>query len=90
MKLQVDVTLTAVELADAFCEMGDEQQAQFFIEVARIADGWPPGIMPRGWQWREVGKHLRNCSCSSESARALVREIADGMAERPAFTGRAA
>jgi hypothetical protein len=39
VKLEVDLHLTPAQLAEAFCAMGDEQQAQFFTEVLEIASG---------------------------------------------------
>lgn len=78
MKLTVDLQLTPAQLAEAFCEMDDEQQAQVFIEAARIArETWeqPATFL----QWREVGKHLATCACSTDDARDLVRDIAGGM-----------
>jgi hypothetical protein len=76
MKLTLTIKLTPAQLAEAFCEMDDEDQAQVFIEAARIARGWdaPPAV-----QWSRVGGHLRTCSCSSADARALVRGLADGL-----------
>lgn len=73
MKLAVDWKPSPAELAAAFCEMDDERQAQFFIDVARIATLWDgdPGI-----QWMRVGRHLRDCACSTDNARDMVREIA--------------
>ena len=37
----IDVEITPKELAAAFCEMLDDQQAEFFAEVWQIARGWP-------------------------------------------------
>lgn len=65
--------LTALEIAEAFCELDDEQQAQFFIEAARIAEGWPTS--PRVLQWYSIGRHLKTCSCSTWEAREMVGEI---------------
>lgn len=89
MKLEINIGLTPTQLAEAFCDLNDEQQAQFFIEAARIArETWeqPATFL----QWREVGRHLAACSCSTDDARELVRDIADGMSEPPRTTARAA
>lgn len=77
MKLTVDVALTPAQLAEAFCDMNDEDQAQFFIEVAALAEKWPDRS---GMQWILVGRHLRECGCSTDQARELVRTIVEGMA----------
>lgn len=66
--------LTPLEIAQAFAELGDDGQAQVLIEVARI-DKWKYTEV----HWCVVGRHLRMCSCSTDEARALVRNIAKGM-----------
>jgi hypothetical protein len=77
VKLTLDFKPTPAQIAEAFCEMNDEQQAQFFIEVARIGASWetPGNVM----QWFSVGRHLRDCACSTDQARELVRDIAYGV-----------
>ncbi len=71
----VDLLLSPAQLAALFCELNDEDQAQFFIEAARIGLTWLDG----GYQWHLVGKHLRTCSCSDDDARSLVKDVYDGM-----------
>lgn len=82
MKVSVNVQLTPRELAEFFCSMDDEKQAQFFIEAASIAAKWETNEQGLGadWQWYSVGRHLRTCSCSTEEARDLVKSIADAAA----------
>ena len=75
-RLSVEATVTPAELAEMFCAGDDEEQAQFFIEVARIAATWVPN---NSMQWFYVGRHLRNCACSTEAARDIVREIAQAI-----------
>ena len=70
------VELTPAELAEIFAEYMDEEQAQFFIEVARIAKMWTDTNMD---QWYAVGAHLRTCVCSSPEARDMIRSIANGV-----------
>jgi hypothetical protein len=80
--VKVEITnLTPQQLAECFCEMYDEEQAQFFIEVAAIAKTWEEGRSPCLWvdQWELVGKHLRTCSCSTDEARDLVISLARGV-----------
>jgi hypothetical protein len=76
MKVSIDIDLTPEQLAQVFCSWDDERQAQFFIECARISSGWDSGI---GMQWFSVGRHLRNCACSTEEARDMVTEIAEAI-----------
>lgn len=78
MKTTVDIDLTPRQLAEAFAELMDEAQAQFFIEVAAIAQGWDG---PAGYQWALVGGHLATCACSTQAARDMVRDLADGIAD---------
>jgi hypothetical protein len=70
------VELTPLDVAEQFAEMSDEEQAQVFIEVARIARTWMGTNMD---QWYAVGGHLRTCSCSTPEARDMVRRIAEGV-----------
>ena len=71
----IELALTPKEAAEAFCNWNDEDQAQFFIEVAKLAEEWP-GIS--GMQWFLVGRHLLQCTCSTDDARELVKAIAQG------------
>ena len=76
-KLEVDVTLTPDHIAALFCDMDDDAQARFFVECARLATAtFKTGNY---WQWAEVGKHLRDCECSTLEARDMVNAIAEGM-----------
>ena len=75
MRLAVDVKLTPVQIAEAFCDLDDESQAQFFIEAARIMSTWPEPAA-RVMQAHAIGRHLRDCPCSTYEARALVSDIA--------------
>lgn len=80
MKLEIKLNLTPAQIAEAFAELDDEKQAQVFIEVARIAATWEGTTFD---QWFAVGKHLRDCECSSDEARDLVRRIAEGSLADP-------
>ncbi len=79
MKLSVDLKLTPEQLAEAFCDLNDEQQAQFFIEAARIGETWPTKHGGASVQWYKIGKHLQTCECSTDDARSMVRDIHDGV-----------
>jgi hypothetical protein len=71
--VEVEVPVDPKGLAEMFCGMDDEKQAQFFIEAAAIASKWEHGS---GMQWYLVGRHLKNCGCSTIEARDMVQEIA--------------
>lgn len=74
-EITIDVVLTPQQIAAAFAGLSDDDQAQVFIEVARLAAEWPPGNLD---QWYAVGRHLATCKCSTDEARVLVQRIADG------------
>lgn len=73
----VDVELDADDLAKAFCQLDDDAQAKFFVEVARVMGTWdvPAG---RTVQAHYIGLHMSNCECSSEEAREFLRDIVAG------------
>lgn len=68
--------ITVEQLASIFCELNDEQMAQFFIECAKLEAAWPEHPYGRFGQWWLVGRHLRTCACSTDDARAMINEIA--------------
>lgn len=76
----VKIDLDIKTAAQWFSALSDEQQADFFVEVAAEANRWPTNGMHWGYQFWLVGRHLRDCNCSSDDARQLVREISEGMA----------
>ena len=59
---------------------GEERQAQVFIEMAALAQTW--GTSP-SMQWFYIGKHLRDCACSTWEARDMVKEIAEVLEAKP-------
>lgn len=77
IKVQVEVSLTIEQGAAWFADLNDDEQAQFLVNVARIAaetyEGTPES------QWIRIGDHLATCKCSSEAGRELIRSIAYGM-----------
>jgi hypothetical protein len=82
MKIEVTVALTPHRLAEAFCDLSDEEQAQFFIECAEIAETqWDHHA---GMQWSAIGGHLRTCECSTYEARQMVEDIASATRKAPA------
>lgn len=76
MKVEI-VKLSPAQIAEAFCELDDEEQADFFIETARRFQEWGPAS--RSMQAHAIGRHLATCACSTYEARALVEEIAGGL-----------
>jgi hypothetical protein len=82
--LTVNRKLTPAEVAEAFCELNDEEQAQVFIDAARIAGAWPVGNGQLGpdWQWHKIGRHLRDCECSTIEARDMIASIAQAIEDK--------
>ena len=39
-QIEVEITLRAEELAEQFCNMCSDEQADFFNEVARVVSNW--------------------------------------------------
>jgi hypothetical protein len=76
IKSEETVELSIDLVARWFCELDDEQQADFFIAVAARAQAWP---RDQGYQWYLVGRHLVNCSCGTPEALALVEELSNGI-----------
>jgi hypothetical protein len=70
--VELDVEL----VAKWFCELDDEKQADFFIQVAKRAKGWE---RDQGHQWWLVGRHLVNCICGTTEALDLVAELSYGI-----------
>lgn len=80
MKIEIVSTQT-IELdldmlAKAFANLDDDAQAQFFVKVAAIAESY---LRPQENQWWYVGRHLRECECSTEGGREVIRSIARAM-----------
>jgi len=62
------VRVTHFNLADAFCDMGDDQQAEFLNAVAEASAKWAGG---RVFQWESMRKHMK-----PEAVR-MIREWAE-------------
>jgi hypothetical protein len=69
------VDLDVETMARVFCELDDDQMCKFFVEVHRIA-GQNPAFDN---QWYYLGGHLRNCECSNEGTREMLRNIVQFM-----------
>jgi hypothetical protein len=74
MKTIVDVTPEL--LAKIFCDMDDDAQCKFFVEVGRIASESEANF---DQQWWYLGGHLRNCECSTQHARNFISGLYEAM-----------
>jgi hypothetical protein len=82
LRALVDTLTTPEALAEEFCKLDDDTQAKFFVHVAQIMSTWPPTayLGPAApAQAMFIGRHLATCECSTEQARALIRNIAEAM-----------
>jgi hypothetical protein len=73
----VEVALEPADLAKAFIEMNDEEQVDFFVEVARLMADWPAHA--REMQKHYIARHLATCECATDSAREMLCDIVDTM-----------
>jgi hypothetical protein len=57
VKREIEIHLDPSELAELFCAMCGDEQAEFFEHAGRIANDWP---VPGGWcgQSYDIVKHL--------------------------------
>lgn len=74
-KMPLGIASDPKTMAEVFTEWDDEQQAQFFIEAARIMTQWGAG--KHEMQAYYIGGHLKTCSCSTDEAREFVQAVAD-------------
>ena len=66
--MQIKLTIEAA--AQWFAGLSDDEMCRFLVAVAHEAEKYPNG--PDN-QWYYLGGHLRNCDCSSEAAREMIR-----------------
>lgn len=80
---QGDVDCRSKAIAELFCAMTDDGQAQFFVHVAAAMAKWERPAAA-DWQAQAIGRHLRDCECSTEGGREFVRSIIYAMDKPPA------
>ena len=52
----VSIACTPETTAEMFCSMGSDEQAQFFVEVTKIAETWEKGYSGGELQWCYMGR----------------------------------
>lgn len=65
-----EIELDIETAAKWFAALDDDEMCKFLVAVAREAQSYPGS--PDN-QWYYLGGHLRNCACSTEAAREMVR-----------------
>lgn len=76
IKTKTTIRLSMESAATWFSSLSDDDQAKFFVEVARIAREGFPDEFSVSQQWFYIGNHLRTCECATEEAREMIRGIA--------------
>lgn len=56
LKITSDVKISPQELAILFCEMSDDEQAEVFQHIGKIADSW--SAIGGEMQWYHLGRKL--------------------------------
>lgn len=70
---QATVNLSAEDLANVFCELTDDAQAQFFVHVAKLMSEWDGTAAV---QLAYIGRHLSECACATADARNWILDLA--------------
>jgi len=76
---ETEIEMDLDVMAKAFAHLNDDEQAKFFVKVAEIGKTFG-GFGPE-YQWYQIGSHLRNCECSTEAAREMIRHMHIGLEE---------
>ncbi len=76
IQMEMEVDLTPEQLGELWANLNDDAQARFFVSAAKIIDSWENPIIN---QMHAVGRHLVDCTCSTEGAREIILNIVDGM-----------
>lgn len=67
-KVRIDIDVDVA--AKWFAHQSDDTMCRFLVAVAAEAEKWPMGADN---QWFYLGGHLRNCECSNETTREMLR-----------------
>jgi hypothetical protein len=79
LTVTTEIDLDIETAAKWFAALSDDEMCQFLVAVAAEAEKWPDNFGGPDTQWYYVGGHLRNCECSTEGAREMIRAIAGYM-----------
>lgn len=73
VEIKSKITLDIETAAKWFAALNDDEQSRFFVAVAAEMDEWPGGA---DGQLYHIGGHLKNCACSTDSAREWIQTLA--------------
>ncbi|MFZ2648626.1 MAG: hypothetical protein WA210_00845 [Burkholderiaceae bacterium] len=68
--IETRITLDVQTAAKWFAQLDDDEMCDFLVRVALEAKAYPGDP---DQQWYYLGGHLRNCDCSTEDAREMLR-----------------
>jgi hypothetical protein len=76
LKREATIKLEAQDVAELFCDLDDDSQAQFFVHVAATMKAWPEPGAGEMQKWY-IGRHLAQCDCVTEDAREWIADLAE-------------
>lgn len=73
IRVTTDIELDVDIAAKWFAGLDDDSMCKFFVAIAREVRETYPSSYAADNQWYFLGGHLRNCACSNEETREMVR-----------------
>jgi hypothetical protein len=70
IKVMSEIELDIKTGAKWFAHLDDDEMCRFLVAVAEEAKSYPNN--PDS-QWYSLGGHLKNCKCSTDDAREMIR-----------------
>ena len=70
IKVTTEIELDIETAAKWFAGLDDDEMCRFLVAVAKEAQSFKNGADS---QWYYLGGHLKNCACSTEDAREMIR-----------------
>jgi hypothetical protein len=71
IKVTTEIELDIGTAAKWFAALSDDEMCRFLVAVAEEAKSYPSN--PDN-QWYYLGGHLKNCECSTDDAREMIRK----------------
>ena len=70
IKVTTEIELDIETAAKWFASLDDDEMCRFLVAVVKEAQSFRCGA---GSQWYYLGGHLKNCKCSTDDAREMIR-----------------
>lgn len=77
LTITTEIELDVETAAKWFAGLTDDEWCKFFVAVAKEAETWEPHA-----EWAmywATGRHLAECGCSTDGARAMLHDIVRAM-----------